>query len=213
VPIDELPEWAHRRAGAAARVAVDNLLALLTDMHAAARSTPPTEALQLVLERTNYTTWLASTERGRGHLQHVEALRRLLAASEAPDLATWLADVNLGDAESTTPDGRAVPLLTIHSSKGREWPVVFIVGCEEGLLPFGHASSGGDEAADDEERRLAYVALSRSQVQVYLTWCRSRWRRAGGAGGRRELRQPSRYLHALPPHLIHLVHLAVSADG
>jgi DNA helicase-2/ATP-dependent DNA helicase PcrA len=97
-----------------------------------------------------------------------------------------------------------VPLLTIHSSKGREWPVVFIVGCEEGLLPFGYASGDRDEAADDEERRLAYVALSRSQVQVYLTWCRSRCRGAGGAGGMRELRQPSRYLRTLPPELIHL---------
>ena len=99
-----------------------------------------------------------------------------MAASEAPDLATWLADLHLDEAEAAPADDRAVPLLTIHASKGREWPVVFIAGCEEGLLPFGRASSSQDEAADDEERRLAYVALSRSQVQVYVTWCRSRWR-------------------------------------
>jgi DNA helicase-2/ATP-dependent DNA helicase PcrA len=209
VPMDELPEWALRRAGKPARVAVENFLALLTDLHGASHSKPPAEALQLVLERTDYANWLASTERGRPHVEHVEALRSLLAASEAPDLATWLADLNLEDAEGTTTDGRAVPLLTIHSSKGREWPVVFIVGFEEGLLPFGHASWARDEAADDEERRLVYVALSRSQVQVYLTWCRSRCRSGGSAGGMRELRQPSRYLRVLPPELIHL---AGSAD-
>ena len=79
--------------------------------------------------------------------------------------------------------------------------MVFIAGREEGLLPFGRARSG-QEATDDQERRLAYVALSRSQVQVYLTWCRSRWRGTGGQDGRRELRQPSRYLRGLPAHLI-----------
>jgi DNA helicase II / ATP-dependent DNA helicase PcrA len=203
LPIGDLAEWAHRRAGAGARAAVEHLLALLDDVHAAARSSRPSEALEIVLDRTGYATWLASSERGRGHLEHVQALRGLLAASEAPDLATWLADLHLDEAEAAVADERAVPLLTIHASKGREWPVVFIAGCEEGLLPFGRAPSVQDEAADDEERRLAYVALSRTQVQVYLTWCRSRWRGAEGQEPRRESRQPSRYLRALPPDLVH----------
>ena len=201
VPIGELAEWAHRRAGSSARAAVERLLALLDEIHMGSRSSRPSEALELVLDRTGYGAWLASSERGRGHLEHVECLRGLLASSEAPDLATWLADLHLDEAEAAAADDRAVPLLTIHASKGREWPVVFIAGCEEGLLPFGHARSG-QEAADDEERRLAYVALSRSQVQVYLTWCRSRWRGTDGQDGRRELRQPSRYLRGLPAHLI-----------
>jgi DNA helicase II / ATP-dependent DNA helicase PcrA len=203
VPITELPEWAHRRAGAAARAAVERLLALLDDIHSASRSSRPSEALELVLDRTGYATWLTSTERGRGHLEHVECLRGLLAASEAPDLATWLADLHLDETEAAAADDGAVPLLTIHASKGREWPVVFIAGWEEGLMPFGRAPSGPDEASDNEERRLAYVALSRSQVQVYLTWCRSRWRGAEGQNGRREFRQPSRYLRALPSELVH----------
>ena len=177
------------------------LLALIEEIHAASQSSRPSEALELVLNRTGYGSWLASSERGRGHLEHVDGLRGLLAASEAPDLATWLADLHLDEAEAAAADDRAVPLLTIHASKGREWPVVFIAGFEEGLLPFGHARS--DQDGDDEERRLAYVALSRSQVQVYLTWCRSRWRGTDGREGHRELRQPSRYLRALPPDLMH----------
>jgi DNA helicase II / ATP-dependent DNA helicase PcrA len=139
VPIGELTEWAHRRAGSGARAAVERLLALLDEIHAAGRSSWPSEALDLVLERTGYGTWLASSDRGRGHLEHLEAFRALVAASGAPDLATWLADLHLDEAEAATADDRAVPLLTIHGSKGREWPVVFIAGCEEGLLPFGHA--------------------------------------------------------------------------
>jgi superfamily I DNA/RNA helicase len=103
-----------------------------------------------------------------------------------------------------------VSLLTIHGSKGREWPVVFIAGCEEGLLPFGTSVATGDDGDRDEERRLAYVALSRSQVQVYLTWCRTRLKDANGAEPRRELRQPSRFVRALPPELVQPIAVAKS---
>src|SRR5215471_15934080 len=142
----------------------------------------------------------------RGHLDHVQSLRDLLASSEAPDLATWLADLHLGDVEASPADTAAVPLLTIHGSKGREWPVVFICGLEEGLLPLGRTAH--DQAAvddRDEERRLAYVALSRSQIQVYLTWCRTRLGDADGQNPRRELRQPSRFVRSLPPELIQAI--------
>ena len=57
----------------------------------------------------------------------------------------------------------------------------------------------------DEERRLAYVALSRSQVQVYLTWCRTRLKDSDGPEPRRELRQPSRFVRALPPELLQTI--------
>jgi len=91
----------------------------------------------------------------------------------------------------------------VHGSKGREWPVVFVAGWEEGLLPFNASPSrSAEEPADDEERRLAYVALSRSQVQVYLTWCRSRLRGGEGQEPPREPRQPSRYLRGMPAQLI-----------
>jgi len=173
---------------------------MLAEIHDHAVSLRPDAVLELVLQRTGYVDWMAGQANRRGHIEHVETLRELLASSEAPDLATWLADLHLGEVESSSPsDSAAVPLLTIHGSKGREWPVVFICGCEEGLLPFGR--TGAKDAGDgvrDEERRLAYVALSRSQVQVYLTWCRTRVR----DGDRPELRQPSRFVRALPPELV-----------
>lgn len=84
--------------------------------------------------------------------------------------------------------------------------MVFICGAEEGLLPFGRSvASGADDGAGDEERRLAYVALSRTQVQVYLTWCRTRLKDPDGPQPRRELRQPSRFVRALPPELVQAV--------
>src|SRR5437899_5838951 len=63
----------------------------------------------------------------------------------------------------------AVRLARRSAPTLREWPVVFIAACEEGLLPFGRSvATGSDDGDRDEERRVAYVALSRSQVQVYL---------------------------------------------
>ena len=62
-----------------------------------------------------------------------------------------------------------------------------------------------EDGDQDEERRLAYVALSRSQVQVYLTWCRARLKDADGQVPSRELRQPSRFVRALPADLVQSV--------
>jgi DNA helicase-2/ATP-dependent DNA helicase PcrA len=121
VPVADLPEWAHRRSGAAGRAAAQDLLSLVNDLHAVAGTGRAIDALDTVLARTGYAAWLESSERGRGHLEHVQAPHGLLAKSEAPDLATWLADLHLDDVESGVADDRAVPLLTIHSSKGREW--------------------------------------------------------------------------------------------
>jgi superfamily I DNA/RNA helicase len=74
------------------------------------------------------------------------------------------------------------------------------------LLPFGRSvATGADDGDGDEERRLAYVALSRTQVQVYLTWCRTRVKDPDGSQPRRELRQPSRFVRALPPELVQAV--------
>jgi DNA helicase II / ATP-dependent DNA helicase PcrA len=203
VPIDELPECASKRGGSSARAAVERFLALLDEIHSLAASMRPEQVLDLVLDRTAFLEWMGNQANRRTHLDHVRALRDLLAASDAPDLGTWLADLHLGELETGAPDSAAVPLLTIHGSKGREWPVVFIAGCEEGLLPFGRSAAGrGDDADRDEERRLAYVAMSRSQVQVYLTWCRTRLKDTNGVDPRQELRQPSRFVRGLPPELV-----------
>jgi DNA helicase II / ATP-dependent DNA helicase PcrA len=88
-----------------------------------------------------------------------------------------------------------VRLSTIHRAKGGEWRVVFVVGMEEGLLPHARAlqSHPGNAASIDDERRVAYVAVTRAREYLYLTYCRTRRR-----GDRIELREPSRFLHVLP---------------
>ncbi len=83
---------------------------------------------------------------------------------------------------------------------------MFVVGLEDGLLPHlrpGRMAEG--TPGEDEERRLAYVAISRTQVLLYLVYCRTRRVSTGGAPARLEPRRPSRFLHALPAHLIERV--------
>jgi len=111
--------------------------------------------------------------------------------------------MHLGEADRA-PDQHAVSLLTVHAAKGREWPVVFLVGIEEGLLPHTLSPGSTEANADDEERRLTYVALSRCQVMLYLTYCETRRRTDAAGAGTLDIRKPSRYLRALPPNLVHV---------
>jgi DNA helicase-2/ATP-dependent DNA helicase PcrA len=198
----DLAGYAHKVGGQPARLAVEALLALLMDLHALVESRTPVQVLEAVLDRTAYAVWLSSQRDGPGRLQHVEHLHALLLRATAPDLATWLVDLNLGEADAE-PDQDAVALLTVHGAKGREWPVVFVSGIEEGLLPHVRPARPGEPEPDDaEERRLTYVALSRCQVQLYLTYCRTRRPSVDGEMGKPVPRQPSRYLRALPSDLV-----------
>src|SRR3989475_6071958 len=92
-------------------------------------------------------------------------------------------------------DEPGVTLLTAHMAKGLEWPIVALAGLEDGLFPLGRSTEqpGGVE----EERRLCYVGLTRARERLYLSWARTRYR-----NGRLELAEPSRFLDALPPHLV-----------
>jgi DNA helicase-2/ATP-dependent DNA helicase PcrA len=205
VPVAELALYAQRRGGQPAREAIELFLTLLHEMHVAAQDQPPVRVLETVLASTGYAVWLAAQRDGPARMQHVEQLHVLLEHASAPDLATWLADLHLGELEAL-PNDNAVSLLTVHASKGKEWPVVFVVGVEEGLLPHLRPSTRSEAEPDDsEERRLTYVALSRCQVQLYLTYCRTRRPIVGGQPGRPEPRRPSRYLAALPASLVHPV--------
>jgi DNA helicase-2/ATP-dependent DNA helicase PcrA len=107
-----------------------------------------------------------------------EALELLLplAATPGMDLAAFRAELSLG-AEVDTWDPRAnrISLLTLHAAKGLEFPVVFIVGCAEGTLPFRWPGEH-DADAEAEERRLFFVGVSRAQSHLYLSHARTRAR-------------------------------------
>ena len=85
--------------------------------------------------------------------------------------------------------------MTVHKSKGLEFPKVFMVGMEEGILPHAKSLSAG-RAELEEERRLAYVGMTRAKERLYLTWAVERI-----IFGERQANLPSRFLRELPPEI------------
>ena len=116
--------------------------------------------------------------------------------AEGTPLERFLAEAALlSSADSVVGNEDGVTLMTLHTAKGLEWPVVVLTGLEHGLFPLARAEEQPDGL--EEERRLCYVGLTRAKDKLYLTWARAR--RRGG-----ELRPgiPSRFLRALPPEIL-----------
>jgi len=117
---------------------------------------------------------------------------RVLRGDSLADFLEW---VRLRtDLDSATDDGRAVTLMTVHSSKGLEFDCVFVAGMEESLFP--HMNSIGDAKSVEEERRLAYVAITRARKHLYLT-CASQRQLFGST----HVNPVSRFLHEIPQEL------------
>ena len=91
-------------------------------------------------------------------------------------------------------DQGRVALMTVHSAKGLEFPTVFIIGLEQGIFP--HSRSLNDFDQMEEERRLAYVAITRAQNRLFLTHARQRW-----LFGQTQVNHPSEFLQAIPAEL------------
>jgi DNA helicase-2/ATP-dependent DNA helicase PcrA len=169
--------------------------------------TPPATVLEAVLEQTGYLTELANSVDPQDETR-AENLAELVAVARefeeaAPDgtLADFLERVALvadadqiPDPDEKDPAG-VVTLMTLHTAKGLEFPVVFLTGMEDGVFP--HLRSLGEAKELEEERRLAYVGLTRAQQRLYLT--RAVVRSAWGAPSYNPL---SRFLEEVPGELV-----------
>ena len=163
---------------------------------------PPARTAEDLLDRTGYLQVLRSEGTIEAQSRE-ENLRELIAAvteyeeSETePTLSGFLEKITLtSDIDNMEDKSDVVTMMTLHSAKGLEFPIVFMVGIEEGLLP--HQRSYDTEAELEEERRLCYVGLTRAQEHVYLTYARSRrlYRDI-------DYRIPSRFIEEIPPELV-----------
>lgn len=157
---------------------------------------PVAEVIDAVLEESGYMSWLLGGT--QDDIDRVENLKELRALSEEYaelPLTRFLEDVALvSDVDNLEEDTDAVLLLTLHAAKGLEFPVVFIAGVEEGILPHERSMESLEELA--EERRLIYVGITRAKDKVYL--CYAFYRALYGYGQEREV---SRFLSDIPPEL------------
>jgi DNA helicase-2/ATP-dependent DNA helicase PcrA len=159
------------------------------------------ELYELTLARTSYKTFIKdNTPEGDDRWENLEELGRKAAefggleGDEA--LSLFLEGVALvSDVDALGDEGDRVPLLTLHTAKGLEFPVVFMIGMEEGIFP--HSRSLADPEQMEEERRLAYVGLTRAKDRLYLVRA---FRRSNY--GFDEPTAPSRFLADIPPDLL-----------
>jgi DNA helicase-2/ATP-dependent DNA helicase PcrA len=174
---------------------------MLEELGAAAAESKADDLLRQILERTGYARMLQSdndpeAESRLGNLNELvnaasEAAERGESIAEFLDHAALVSDSDALDERAT------VSLLTLHNAKGLEFPIVFLAGMEEGLFP--HVRSLDSKAAMEEERRLCYVGMTRSEKRLFLTSARYR-RRFGG--GQQEATIPSRFLREVPQALV-----------
>jgi DNA helicase-2/ATP-dependent DNA helicase PcrA len=155
------------------------------------------QLIDRVLLDTGYADYLRDgTDEGEDRWANVLELRNVAADFEDMTLADFLAEVALvSDVDDLSEEVDAPTLLTLHSAKGLEFPVVFITGLEEGLLPHSRSFDDPDQMA--EERRLMYVGLTRARDQVYLSYAFIRTRY-----GESEPSIPSSFLEDIPVHLV-----------
>ena len=186
--------------------AIKDFTTMLADVRAeVAAGARPAAVLELLLGRTGYLAELQASldpqDEGR-----VENLQELVAVARefeerVPDgtVADFLEQVALVADADEIPDadggGGVVTLMTLHTAKGLEFPVVFLTGLEDGVFP--HLRSLGDSAELEEERRLAYVGITRARSRLYLSRAvvRSSW-------GAPSYNPPSRFLDEIPEELL-----------
>ncbi|HEY6208970.1 MAG TPA: UvrD-helicase domain-containing protein [Gemmatimonadales bacterium] len=194
------------------REAFQGLAGLIDGLRERYGEADPATVLEQVIAATGYGRYLA--EEGPEGIERLENVQELIAgAAEWAETAATdvegdggepgptLLERYLTHAALVTPADQGagasngVTLMTVHMAKGLEWPVVALAGLEDGLFPL--ARSAGEPGGLEEERRLCYVGLTRAREKLYLSWARTRYR-----NGRLEVSEPSRFLEALPPHVV-----------
>jgi DNA helicase II / ATP-dependent DNA helicase PcrA len=169
-----------------------------------------TELVEEVLDKSGYRDMLKAerTIEAQSRLENLDEFlsvtKHFENASDDKSLIAFLTDLALIsdldelNGNDQTEEGDAVVLMTLHAAKGLEFPVVFLIGMEEGIFP--HNRSLDDEDEMEEERRLAYVGITRAEEELVLTSAQMRT-----LFGNIQMNPPSRFLNEIPAHLLETV--------
>ncbi len=155
-----------------AKVALTSLGEKLRIVQAMLETSTPNEIIEKLLTLTGYRDYINDgTPQAEERQDNIGAL--LSDAQNFASLPDFLEEVALMSSADTDSDGQKVTMMTLHAAKGLEFPVVFIVGMEEGILPHARVYEAGP-AELEEERRLAYVGMTRAREELHLTYAKSR---------------------------------------
>ncbi len=176
---------------------IERFLALL-DQLAEKVADGPASLLETVLDRTGYLAELQAEHsvEAEGRLENLAELVGM--ARDYDDVGAFLEQVSLVADTDELPDNAddsSVLLMTLHAAKGLEFPSVFLIGMEDGVFP--HLRALGEPAELEEERRLAYVGITRARERLYLAHA---WRRS--LYGATQYNPPSRFLDEIPEQLV-----------
>lgn len=178
---------------------INNFYQILNDILEYADNNIPSEIIKFIIERTGIKDEL---EKGSGDdLEKLENIMELVTLAlkydvEENGVEKLLEDASLSsDQDTLLHKGKGVRLMTVHASKGLEFKYVFVTGLEQNLFP--HAQNGSRSKEDkEEERRLFYVALTRAERKLFLTYTSLRT-----IFGMKQVNSPSEFIYDIPPHL------------
>lgn len=181
---------------------LDDLAGIIFELMNLASEAPVEDLIDRVLRDTDYLEELENerTPQAQSRIDNLHELisvaQEFAASEEENNLENFLAHVALvSDIDDTELGEDAITLMTLHSSKGLEFPVVFLVGMEEGLFP--HARTLMDETEIEEERRLCYVGITRAKEKLFLSSTKMRT-----IYGNTVTYPPSRFLQEIPTRLV-----------
>jgi len=187
--------------GAKLSAAITGLYRMLNDLIVESQQLSIVKLIDALLDKSGYRDTIRGEDDGEERWENIQELRTVAVDyDELPPgegLSPFLEQISLvADTDEIESREDTTTLITLHQAKGLEFPVVFMVGMEEGLLPHRRSmEEGGDEL--EEERRLCYVGITRAEQQVYLM--HTARRSIFGAGSEST---PSRFLDDIPEHLV-----------
>jgi DNA helicase II / ATP-dependent DNA helicase PcrA len=186
--------------GAAAVKAVDRFMSIMERLRERVESASVGNLLEETLSESGYRDALEAerTIEAQGRLENLQELvgvaREYDSVAEEPSLEEFLQQIALfADQDALRDDEGTVTLMTLHNAKGLEFPVVFMIGCEEGVFPHSRAVESGDL---EEERRLCYVGITRAKRELFVSYARMR-----ALYGQRDWNLPSRFIDEIPADL------------
>lgn len=177
-----------------AKNALQELAGVITDVRALSQEVAAAGLIDSLLRKIDYFGYLEDgTPQGEARQENVRELLSVAKEYQDAGLDDFLEEVALvSEPDKTVNDGQAVTLMTLHSAKGLEFPVVFMIGLEETILPHSRALYDGHEM--EEERRLCYVGMTRAKEELYMLHASSRMLYGG-----LQHNPPSRFLSEIDP--------------